>query len=149
MKTNILFLLLSIFSITVQSQPKSTSPEQCVDLYLAWKDTPTTAHSKQLFHPKAELRWLEGGTWYSTPAEDYIQKMEANKQIERQHKLISITTEGRRALAVVEEYYPDEQLQTLASIQLEKSKKGWQIRSISYTDTLSKASATPQFFQKK
>jgi len=95
-----------------------------------------------------ELRWLEGDTWYHTPAEDYIQKMEANKQIERQHRLISINTTGRRALALVEEYYPDEQLQTLSSIRLEKSKKGWRIRSISYTNTLSKVSPSPQFSQK-
>gem|GEM_PF-6448052 len=148
MKTTILLLLLSIFSITTQSQSSATTPERCVDRYLAWKKTPSTTYSKSLFHPEMELRWLEGDTWYHTPAEDYIQKMEANKQIERQHRLISINTTGRRALALVEEYYPDEQLQTLSSIRLEKSKKGWRIRSISYTNTLSKVSPSPQFSQK-
>lgn len=148
MKTNILLLLLSILSITAQSLSKATTPEQCIDLYLAWKQTPSPNYSKLLFHKKAELRWLEGDIWHSIPAQDYIQKMEAHKEIVREHKLVSINTEGRQALAIIEEFYPDEELQTLSSIRLEKSTKGWRIRSISYTNTMSKVSPTPQFSQK-
>lgn len=148
MKTNILLLLLSILSIAAQSQSRATTPEQCVDQYLSWKQTPSPNYSKLLFHSKAELRWFEGDIEYSTPAQDYIQKMEAHKQIDREHKLVSINTEGKQALAIIEEYYPEEELQTLSAIRLEKSKKGWRIKRISYTNTMSKISPTPHLSQK-
>lgn len=133
LKTSILFLTVCLLAIKGRTQTMASTPEQCVQQYMAWKNDPMGIKPENLFHLKVELHWLEQDQWYKKNGWDYIQKIQAGNFIDRRQKFLSIHKEKKVALAKFQEVFPAEKLVASETLKLEKRKGYWQITEILIT----------------